>query len=94
VNISIPGIDAEFAVITLDTHDIATGTKSACGTNDSQGSHVVRTITGNAARATSTIRFTLGESNTKRDIERTITILQNHVATMHAFAGSLNTGEN
>ena len=30
IHISIPGIDAEFAVITLDAHGIAASTKSAC----------------------------------------------------------------
>jgi cysteine desulfurase len=88
VNISIPGIDSEFAVITLDAHGIATSTKSACGTSDSQGSYVVRVIA-DEARALSAIRFTLGESNTKNDIRHAVEVLTEHVSKTRTFSDSL-----
>ena len=89
VNISIPGIDSEFAVITLDTHGIAASTKSACGTSNSEGSHVVRTISLDDARATSTIRFTFGETTTKNELIRAIEVLQKHVETVRLFKQTL-----
>jgi cysteine desulfurase len=85
VNISIPGIDAEFAVITLDRHGIAASTKSACGTSDSQGSYVVRALTGDALRATSTLRFTLAEMTTRKDIVTAVRRLSEHVLSVRAF---------
>ncbi len=93
VNISIPGIDTEFAVITLDHYGVNAGTKSACGTSDSQGSYVVRTVTGDNERALSTLRFTLGETTTKDDIETTVAILKKHVEKTRIFNQSLEQKE-
>ena len=90
VNISIPGIDTEFAVIVLDKHGIAASTRSACGTGEETGSHVVREITHDENRARSTIRFTLGETTTQHELEVTISVLTKHVEEMRTFLGSLN----
>jgi cysteine desulfurase len=85
VNVSIPGIDAEYAVITLDHHGIAASTKSACGVGDATGSAVVRELTHDDARARSTIRFTLGEETTDSDIEAAVRVLNTHVTDTRAF---------
>ncbi len=82
-NISIPGIDGEFAVVTLDTHGIAASTRSACAGGKGSGSHVVAAITGDQQRANNTVRFTLGEETTKEEILRTVEILSQHVITLH-----------
>ncbi len=84
INISIPGIDAEFAVITLDAHGIAASTKSACG-GASSGSYVVREVTKDEKRAATTIRFTLGEETTTQDIEKAVAVLKNHVTKVYEF---------
>ncbi len=86
VHISVPGIDSEFAVITLDRHGIAASTRSACGAHAASGSAVVRALTQDDARAAATIRFTLGEETTKKHIERAVEILSAHVRRMRAFA--------
>jgi len=80
VHISIPGIDSEFAVICLDEAGIACATKSACGGAKGDGSGVVRAITGDDARSKSTIRFTLGESTTKSEVQYVAKQLREHVA--------------
>ncbi len=85
VNISIPGLDSEFAVICLDEAGIACSTKSACSGAGGGGSHVVKAITGDAARATSTIRFTLGPNTTEAEIKKTVSVLKTHVAKMLKF---------
>jgi cysteine desulfurase len=82
VNVSIEGVDAEFAVISLDEKGVACATKSACGSGKGDGSSVVRAISHDDARARSTIRFTLGEDTTARDLEATVAILDAHVAHM------------
>ena len=89
VNISIPGLDAEFAVVTLDVHGIAASTKSACGGADGAGSEVVRIISDDKDRAQSTLRFTLGEETIQRDIARVVDVLSAHVAEMRAFRQTL-----
>lgn len=91
INISIPGIDTEFAVIVLDRHGIACSTKSACGGAKGNGSTVVRAMTHDDARARSTIRFTLGENSTKHEILTTVRILSDHVTQMRAFHATFKT---
>jgi cysteine desulfurase len=84
INISIPGIDSEFAVITLDEKGIACATKSACGGARGDGSSVVFAITQDKERATSTLRFSLGEETTIQELEQTGAILKAHVAKIRA----------
>lgn len=75
VNISIPGIDSEFAVISLDVAGIACSTKSACSSAGGGESMVVMAISNDTARASSTLRFTLGPDTTKVEIDYTVTTL-------------------
>jgi len=75
INFSIPNLDTEYAVVYLDAHGIATSTKSACAGAGGGESGVVKTITGDATRAQSTIRFSLGENTIKKDLEYAIEML-------------------
>lgn len=79
IHISIPGIDAEFAVITLDAHGIAASTKSACSSKGGGASAVVLAMTGDEARASSTLRFTLGPDTTTFDIDQMLVVLATHL---------------
>lgn len=83
VNISIVGLDSEFAVISLDVAGIACSTKSACSSAGGGASIVVRTISGDVARAQSTLRFTLGPDTGKADIDHLVATLARHVAKNH-----------
>lgn len=80
VNISIPGLDSEFAVISLDVAGIACSTKSACSSAGGGASAVVMAISNDSARASSTLRFTLGPNTTKEEINRTVVALLNHTS--------------
>lgn len=82
INISIPGLDTEYAVIWLDSRGIAASTKSACGAKSATGSSVVREMTHDEPRATSTLRFTLGEESTSHDISEAVRILKEHIVCM------------
>ena len=84
VNISIPGLDSEYAVIWLDASGIAASTRSACGAGESIGSYVVREMAKDEARATSTIRFTLGEETKESDFNRVVQALDKHRKLMRA----------
>lgn len=89
VNISVPGIDTEFAVVSLDAAGIAASTKSACSGAGGGESAVVLAMTGDTARAKATIRFTLGPQTTKPELVRTVAILRTHLEKMRAFTDSL-----
>jgi cysteine sulfinate desulfinase/cysteine desulfurase-like protein len=45
----------------------------------------VRAVSGDESRAVSTIRFSLGEETTTREIRKAVDILENHVTKMHTF---------
>lgn len=68
VHISIPSLDTEYAVIYLDKHGIAASTKSACSGAGGGMSSVVAAISDDAARAQSTLRFTLDPNITPTQV--------------------------
>jgi cysteine desulfurase len=78
VNISIPGIDGEYAVVWLDTRGVSASTKSACN-GSTGGSHVVRALCSSDELALGTIRFSLGEETTKKDIDYCVQTLKEHI---------------
>lgn len=78
LNISIPGIDTEFAVLCLDEAEIVSSTKSACGSSD-DGSFVVQALGKKCELIKSTLRFSLSESVTKKDIDYAVLTLKNIV---------------
>ncbi len=78
INVSIPGLSSEFAVISLDVAGIACSTKSACSAAGGGESTVVKAVTGDSARAASTLRFTLGPDTTTAQINQMIVVLKTH----------------
>lgn len=82
INISIPGLDTEYAVVALDVAGIAASTKSACAGAGGGESAVVQAITGDAARARSTLRLTLGPDSSAAHITAAARTLADHVALM------------
>ncbi len=86
VNISIPGLDTEFASIVLDKAGFSVGTKSACSTVSSDTSNVVLGISGDTGRAMSTLRFTLHERVSKDQLGRLLNVLSDHVQKMKGFS--------
>lgn len=68
LNISIPGIDAEFTVLCLDEEGIICSTKSACN-HDEDSSFVIRALGESIESSKCSLRFSLGEDITKKDID-------------------------
>ncbi len=89
VNISVSGVEAEFAVISLDRAGFTISTKSACSGADGAGSRVVRTITGDTERSKTTLRVTLGRETTLREVRRFVSALTEHVTTTRAAQSAL-----
>ncbi len=80
LNISIPGIDPEFTVLCLDEVGIVCSTKSACNHKE-EGSVVVHNLYKNLdfesqILSKSTLRFSLGEDITKKDIDYVVNNLK------------------
>ncbi len=82
VNFSLHGIDGEYAAVVLDHYGFSVSTKSACSGATGSGSKVVYALGGDDARALSTLRVTLGEETTKRNISDLIRVLKRHVNDM------------
>lgn len=82
INISLPGVDTEYAVVALDAAGIAASTKSACAGAGGGESVVVRAVTGDANRARSTLRFTLGEETVTEDLLAVAAVLKKHLELM------------
>ena len=84
LNISLLGINTEYAVIVLDKEGIAASTKSACASSSVGLSTVVKIISGDSNRASSTIRFSLGPKTDldSRQADRLAGILKHHTKHM------------
>jgi cysteine desulfurase len=88
INISIPGLDTEFAAVVLDTHGFAVSTKSACSGAGGGASTVVLATTTDPARATSTLRLTLGPDTTLDQLKSLTEVLKQHVEQMSTLGGA------
>lgn len=85
INISIPGLDTEFATVVLDKHGFAVSTKSACAGAGGGESTVVKAISSDPARSTSTLRISLSPETTFKDIKNLTKILKSHSEKMSKY---------
>jgi len=85
INVSIPGLDTEFAAVVLDSKGFAVSTKSACAGAGGGESVVVSEVTGDSARAASTLRFSLSPHTTTEELQRLAAVLKEHVAQMAQY---------
>lgn len=82
INLSLPGLDTEFATVVLDAAGFAVSTKSACAGAGSGESTVVKEISGDGARASSTLRLSLSPATTIADIRALTGVLKRHIESM------------
>ena len=69
-NITFPGTESDGLLLLLDAEEIATSTGSACSAGVPRASHVLIAMGLTPRQARSSLRFSLGISNTMADIER------------------------
>jgi len=86
VNVSILGLDTEFAAIVLDSKGFAVSTKSACAGAGGGESTVVKETTGDSARAASTLRFSLSPETSVEDMQKLAAALKTHVQQMSRYS--------
>ncbi|MEK7109428.1 MAG: cysteine desulfurase family protein [Patescibacteria group bacterium] len=70
LNISVPGLEAEMAVISMDALGVAVSTRSACTIGSDEPSHVIKALGIPRELAGTAIRITLLPGATKGDARR------------------------
>jgi len=75
LNVSVPGRESEALVLALDEAGIAVGTGSACTTGDTRPSHVLLAMGVAPAEARTSLRFSLGRTNTEAEVHAVIEAL-------------------
>ena len=69
LNVYIPNIDNEQLVLELDAIGVAVSSGSACNSNEETASHVILALGYDVERSRGSVRFSLGRSTTKKDID-------------------------
>ena len=72
---SFLGVEGESVLMSLDLEGIAVSTGSACASGSLKASHVLIAMGIKVEIAHTSIRFTLGRSNTKEEIDKTVKVL-------------------
>lgn len=80
VNVCIPGIDGGALAAILDMEGICVSSASACSTGSSEPSHVLKAIGRTDQEAYGALRMTLGEENTKEELDLTVEALKKAVS--------------
>jgi cysteine desulfurase len=72
---SFPGCEGDALLLLLDAQGIACSTGSACSAGVAQPSHVLLAMGANGDRARSSLRFTLGHTSTRADVDALVAAL-------------------
>lgn len=75
LNVSFQSVEGESMLLGLDLEGIAASTGSACSSQSLEPSHVISAITADVIRSHGSIRFTLGKSNTREEIDYTLAVI-------------------
>ena len=79
VNVSMKNIEGEALLLYLDAHGICISTGSACTSTSADPSHVIKAL-GREVEFNQGLRFTLGRSTTKQQLDKVLKILPGIVA--------------
>ncbi|HEU5431032.1 MAG TPA: cysteine desulfurase family protein [Thermomicrobiales bacterium] len=87
LNVAIPGVQGETALLSLDMEGVAASAGSACTTGNSEPSHVLRAMGLPDELCRASLRFTVGRDNTINDIDETIDIVSDVAVRIRGLAG-------
>ena len=76
INIRVPGIPSDEMILRLDAHGFAVSHKSACASQETDGSYVVQALGASEQEALENVRITLGRSTTKGDLKDLINAIK------------------
>ncbi len=85
-NMRFDGIDSEPLLISLDLKGFAVSSGSACSSGATEPSHVLAAIGLTKEQARSSVRFSLGKSNTIEQVDALIEAVENAVAHLRKIA--------
>lgn len=76
IHITLPGYDNERILVQLEAQGVLAAAGSACSASSDEPSHVLRAMGVSDEAARSSLRFTMGRTTTKAEIEKLIEALQ------------------
>jgi cysteine desulfurase len=74
-HLSFPGAEGDALLMLLDARGIECSTGSACSAGVARPSHVLLAVGADAARARSSLRFTLGHTSTDADVDAVLEVI-------------------
>jgi cysteine desulfurase len=83
-NILFRGVSAQALVIALDMRDIAVSTGAACSSGSVEPSHVLLAMGLSVPEAKSSVRFSFGRYNTRKEIEYLLDAVASCVSRLRA----------
>lgn len=86
--ISIPGLEGQTLIMALDQQGIAVSSGSACGSEHTEPSAVLKAMGVENDRALGAIRISLGKDNTTGDIDAVIEALTSRVKQLQSLAAA------
>ena len=89
VNFSVRGVEGEAIVMMLDMAGVASSTGSACTSKTLQKSHVLNAMGVPAELINGSVRFSLGRSTTKADVDFAISTLESTVKKLRGFSANV-----
>jgi cysteine desulfurase len=87
-NLWFDGIEGEGLVIALDLKGLAVSSGAACSSGAIEPSHVLTAMGMPAARARSSMRFSLGKHNTDADVDFALDVVPDAIARLRALTPS------
>ena len=75
INVSFKNVEGESLMLYLDSYNIAVATGSACATTNTDPSHVLIALGASQSDAYSAVRFTIGKSTTKQQLDYVVEVL-------------------
>ncbi|MDP4020747.1 MAG: aminotransferase class V-fold PLP-dependent enzyme, partial [Candidatus Adlerbacteria bacterium] len=75
INISVPGLNGQMAVVALNVKGVAASTRSACSAADEEPSHVLVALGTSETAAQEAVRLTLLPDVTKGEVQRVAHLL-------------------
>jgi cysteine desulfurase len=76
INIRIPGIASDEMILRLDAQGFAVSHKSACASQETDGSYVLQAVGATVEESLENVRVSLGRSTTKEDMENLVTVIK------------------
>jgi cysteine desulfurase len=86
LNVSVPGVNSETLIPSLDLEGFAVSSGSACSSGAVTPSHVLTAMGVPAELAGPSVRFSLGHQTSAAEIERVIAVFPKLVARLRALA--------